>query len=339
MTEATDNKIKVILALDFSDDIIDELRAVSPKLQFERYTSAVPDSAWADAEVLYTFSKLPDPALAPRLRWVQLHSAGVDHILDSPLTQAEDVEITSASGIHAVPMAEYSLGMMLAFEYKIPILLRRQARAQWSGERGIFRPFGLRGQTLGIVGYGSIGRELARMAGALGMKVLATKHDVMRPSDEGGYAEPSTGDPEGTIPERLYPSEALTSMARECDFLVVTAPLTAKTRHMVNEAVFDAMKTTAVLVNVGRGAIIDEAALISALAAGKIAGAALDVTEEEPLPATSPLWNLDNVIISPHISGNSTRYDEKAATLFAENLKRYVEKRPLLNALDRKRGY
>lgn len=339
MTDSTDNKIKVIVAMDFSDELLDSLRAVSPKLHIERHFPDVPESAWADTEVLYTFSKMPDPSQAPRLRWVQLHSAGLDHILDSPLVQAEDVEITSASGIHAVPMAEYCLAMILAFEYKIPLLLRRQARAQWAGERGVFQPHGLRGQTLGIIGYGSIGRELARIAGALGMKILATKRDVMRPSDEGNYSEPGTGDPEGSIPERLYPPEALVSMAAECDYLVITTPLTPKTHHMINEAVFEAMKPSAVLVNVGRGAVVDEAALISALAAEKIAGAALDVTEEEPLPSTSPLWNMDNVIISPHISGNSRLYHEKAAALFATNLKRYVDKRPLLNQLDRNRGY
>jgi phosphoglycerate dehydrogenase-like enzyme len=128
-------------------------------------------------------------------------------------------------------------------------------------------------------------------------------------------------------------------MASECDFLVVTAPLTEDTRHSVNEEVLRAMKRSAVLVNVARGAVVDEDALISALAAGTIAGAALDVFEEEPLPATSPLWNLENVILSPHISGNSTRYSEKAAALFAENLERYLNKRPLLNRLERKRCY
>jgi phosphoglycerate dehydrogenase-like enzyme len=147
------------------------------------------------------------------------------------------------------------------------------------------------------------------------------------------------GDPNAEIPDRLYPPEALASMARECDFLVLTLPLAEGTRHIVNEAVLSAMKPTAVLVNVGRGGTVDEAALINALAANKIAGAGLDVFEEEPLPPGSPLWNMDNVIISPHVSGTSAHYHEKAAALFMANLERYLEKRPLLNRVKRDHGY
>ncbi|MCS7071128.1 MAG: hypothetical protein NZM00_06455, partial [Anaerolinea sp.] len=167
----------------------------------------------------------------------------------------------------------------------------------------------------------------------------AVKRDVKNPADRESYREPGTGDPEGEIPARIYPPEALASLAAECDFLVVTAPLTAKSRHLVNEVVLRAMKKTAVLINVARGPVVDEAALITALSSGRIAGAALDVFEEEPLPPGSPLWNLDNVIISPHVAGNSQRYHEKAAAVFAENLTRYLEKRPLLNRVRRELGY
>jgi phosphoglycerate dehydrogenase-like enzyme len=237
-------------------------------------------------------------------------------------------------------MAEYCLMMMLAFEYQLPKMMELKSKAEWPKDAGrLFNAKGLRGKTLGIAGYGSVGRELARLANAMGMKVLAGKRDVMHPEDTSGYAQEGTGDPKGVIPERLYPGEALASMARECDYLVIITPLTGETRHIVNEEVLKAMKKSAVLINVARGSVVDEAALISALAAETIAGAALDVFEEEPLPATSPLWNLENVIISPHTSGNNALYHEKAASLFAENLRRYVEKRPLLNLLDRKRGY
>jgi phosphoglycerate dehydrogenase-like enzyme len=128
-------------------------------------------------------------------------------------------------------------------------------------------------------------------------------------------------------------------MSRECDYLVVTVPLTPATRHLINADVLNHMKKTAILINIARGAVVDEAELISALAAGRIGGAALDVFEEEPLPTSSPLWNLDNVIISPHVSGNTTLYHEKAAALFAENLRRYVENQPLLNRFHREQGY
>jgi phosphoglycerate dehydrogenase-like enzyme len=332
--------INVVVAMDFSDEIITQLQAVSPRLHIERHFPNVPDAAWAEAEVLYTVFRFPDPAQAPRLRWIQLHSAGLDHAIKQPIIQAEDVEVTTASGIHATPMAEWCLGMMLAFTYRIPQMLALQAKAEWPKRpHAIFAPRELRGQTLGIVGYGSVGRELARQADALGMTVLATKRDLKNLSDAEGYAEPGTGDPDGSIPARLYPPEALKSMAAESDFLVVVTPLTEATQHLINEDVLGAMKPSAILLNIGRGSVVDEAAVISALAADQLAGAALDVFEEEPLPATSPLWNLPNVIISPHVAGHSARYHEKAAALFAENLQHYIEKRPLLNKLNRKRGY
>ncbi len=338
MTEGS--PIKVIVAMDFSDGLIEQLRAISPRLQVERHFPKVPDSAWANAEVLYTGATLPEPAQAPRLRWIQLQSAGMEHVLDRAIVRAEDVEVTSTSGIHATPIAEYCLAMMLAFAYRLPQMLALQARAEWPEDRyRIFAPRSLRGQTLGIVGYGSIGRELGRMAAALGMVVVATKRDLKRPADEGEYREAGLGDPESDIPTRLYPPEAVASMAAVCDYLVIAVPLTDATQHMINEDVFSRMKKHAVLVNIARGAIVDEAALVSALAAGVIAGAALDVFEEEPLPATSPLWQMDNVIISPHVSGNMARYYEKAAALFAENLQRYLEHQPLLNRLNRARGY
>jgi phosphoglycerate dehydrogenase-like enzyme len=268
-----------------------------------------------------------------------MHFAGLDRALKNPLVQAEDIEVTSASGIHATPIAEYCIGMMLAFNLKIPDMLRYQGDGKWAeNAHDVFRPTPLRNKTLGIAGYGSIGRELARLAQSFGMRVLASKRDPRKPEDS-EYSEPGLGDPMGDIPERIYPGEALATMARDCDYLVVTLPLTKATHHIINEDVFKAMKKTAVIINIARGEVIDEAAMISALAAEKIGGAALDVFEQEPLPAGSPLWNFDNVIISPHVSGNNTDYHRRAAALFIENLKRYIEKRPLFNRLERERGY
>ncbi len=336
-----DNRINVVVAMDFSDEIMAQLNEISPRLKLERHFPTVPDSAWANAEIVYTGGRnLPDPAQAPRLRWIQAHSAGLDHVMEASIVKAEDVEVTSTSGIHATQMSEYALMMMLAFTYKLPAALKYQAQAEWLDNRAdIFRPLDLRGQTLGIVGYGSIGRELARMADALGMVVVASKRNVKQTADDEGYSEAGVGDPTGDIPTRLYPPEALASMVSVCDFVVVTVPHTTETHYMFNADIFDIMKPNAVLINIGRGGVIDEDALVSALAAEKIAGAALDVFEEEPLPSSSPLWNLENIIITPHISGNSARYHEKAAALFAENLQRYLSNRPLLNRLERSRGY
>jgi phosphoglycerate dehydrogenase-like enzyme len=339
-TSMTSGQIKVIVAMDFSDDIMAQLRAVSPRYHIERHHPNVPEAAWADAEIIYTTHRFPEPSQAPRLRWIQLHSAGVEQALKQPIVQAEDVDVTNASGIHAVQMSEFCLLMMLTFNYQLLKLLDFQSKSEWPEKSHIiFRPHDLRGQTLGIAGYGAIGRELGRLANNMGMTVLASKNNVKHPADTDSYIIPGTGDPEGNIPARLYPTEALASMAAECDFLVIATPLTDNTRHMVNETVLNAMKKTAFLINVARGSVVDEPALISALAAQKIAGAALDVFEEEPLPKTSPLWNFDNVILTPHVSGNNARYHEKAAALFAENMQRYIEKRPLLNKIERKRGY
>lgn len=340
MTDAEAKPPRVVVAMDFTDDLMDRLRLAAPHYRIERHFPEVPAHVWADTEILYTLRTYPDPAHAPLLRWIQLHFAGVDAFINNPLLQVADIEVTTASGIHATQIAEYCLGMMLAFNLQIPRMLRLQAKPEWPREpHKIFAPKPLRGQTVGIVGYGSIGRELARITSAMGMRVLASKRNVKHTEEVNAYTEPGTGDAKGEIPDRIYPAEALASMARECDYLVLAAPLTTASRHAVDAEVLAAMKPNSVIVNIARGAVIDEKALVDALQSGKIRGAALDVFEEEPLPLTSPLWKLENVIISPHISGNTTLYHEKAAALFAENLKRYSEKRPLLNALDRKHGY
>ena len=340
MTAGTEDQINVIVAMDFSDEIMEKIRAVSPRLKVERYFPDVPEKAWAEVEVLYTQRHFPDPAQAPRLRWIQMHSAGIDHAANQPIMQSQDVDVTTTSGVHATHIAEYCLMMMLAFAFKLPLMMEYKAKAEWpSNQLKVIAPQHLRGQTLGIVGYGVIGRELARLADALGMQVLASKRDVMHPAEHNSYRLPGTGDPEGEIPARIYPSEAIRSMAGECDFLVVLTPLTPESRHLIDEDILSGMKKNAVLINVARGPVVDEQALISALAANTIAGAALDVFETEPLPTTSPLWNLDNVIISPHIAGNSADYHQKTAIVFIENLERYLEHRPLLNVVDRERGY
>lgn len=338
-------RIPVIVNMDYADVLVDDLREISPRLHVERHFPHVPERAWDEVEVLYTLNELPPPERAPRLRWVQLHTAGIDHVADAPLLKAHDVEITTASGAHLPQMPEFILSMMLAFNYRVPHILQLQAEAEWPQKGGqsaqytTFSPRELRGQTLGIVGYGTIGRELARMADGLGMRVLAAKRDVMHPEEHDAYVPAGMGDPAANLPARIYPPEAIRSMAGESDFLVVLAPLTGRSGRLINAEVLGAMKKTAVLINVARGGVIDEAALISALAAEKIAGAALDVFDEEPLPTTSPLWNLPNVILSPHIAGASSRYHRKTAEVFSENLRRYLAGQTLLNRVRREEGY
>jgi phosphoglycerate dehydrogenase-like enzyme len=339
-----ENTLNLLVLMDFNDAIMDRLKAVSPRLKFTRKIvkslDEVPADLLATADVLYTGGLIPERESVPRLRWIQVHFAGVDQLLSQPLLSDPDIIVTTASGVHATTMAEFSFAMMLALARKIPAMLRYQQKTEWPADRfNIFLPRELRGSTLGIVGYGSIGREIARIAKTFGMEVLATKRDVMHPAAVNEYAEPGTGDPDGTCVERLYPPEATRSMVALCDFVVVTAPLTPSTKGLINAEVLGAMKKSAFLVNVARGGVIDEEALIKALQTGQIAGAGLDVFAQEPLPPSSPLWKLDNVIISPHISGNTVHYHESAAEIFIQNLERFLNNRELLNRVDRNRGY
>jgi len=335
--------IKVLCTLRFTDKQLDKLRAVSPRLVVEQRTchdaEEVGEALDADTEVLYAFH-LPHDLLnkAPRLRWVQLHSAGADHLLGHPIMNS-DVLITTTSGIHAPPIAEYAFASILAWSRRVPKMLYYQNRREWpQGRWELFVGQELRGATLGIVGYGSIGREVGRLGKCFGMRVVATKRSVGQVADT-GYRVPGTGDPEGQILNRIYPPEQLREMLAECDYVVISLPLTPDTRGLIGEEELRAMKPNAYLVNISRGGIVDEAALIKALQEGWIAGSGLDVFEEEPLPPDSPLYDLDNVILSPHVAGFSPHYDERASDLFAENLRRYLAGVELLNLVDKEVGY
>jgi phosphoglycerate dehydrogenase-like enzyme len=228
---------------------------------------------------------------------------------------------------------------MLALGHHLPEVLADQSQKLWAEDRfRRFRPLELRAATVGIVGYGSIGRELARLCHALGARVLAVKRDLKHLEDR-GYIPEGLGDPGAELPRRIYPPQALASMASECDYLVVTTPLTPQTRGLVGDKVFQQLPAHAYLIDVSRGGVVDHGALVTALQDKKLAGAALDVYPIEPLPETSPLWGFPNVILSPHIAGASEHYFERAATLFSENLRRYIHGEPLLNRFNPEQGY
>lgn len=335
-------RIKVLSVLRLSEENLETLRRVSPKLEVSQVTCRTPEEMrplLKDVEILYTFWFPFDPAeVAPKLRWIQLSSAGVDHLLGFPVMKSQ-VIITTTSGIHAVPIAEYVFAMMLAFVKKLPKALDYQRRREWPSNRErVLLSDELRDKTIGIIGYGSIGREVARLAKAFGMRVFATKRHVNLNTDK-GYRLPEVGDPEGALVERLYPNSSLKEMLPLCDFVVVTAPLTPETYHMIGREELAAMKPSAYLINIARGAIVDEGALVEALREEKLAGAALDVFEKEPLPPESPLWDLPNVLLTPHVSAITPRYDDRATALFAENLRRYLAGEELLNIVDKTLGY
>ncbi len=349
-------KRQVLITAPIPDALIERIAAVSPDLAIERLS--VPREGWpagytTNAEIHYTTDRLLRPEQAPRLRWVHSHWAGVEGLADSPLwASGEDTDeaggeaqpghgavLTTASGIHAPNIGQYVLAQMLAWANRVPRWLRTQREGTWpQGRRETFMSDELAGRTLGIVGYGSIGREVARLARAFNMTILVTKRDARRVADE-GYTLPGFGDPDGSLPTRIYPNEALRSVVAQCDYVVVTLPLTARTRHLFDESLLQAMKPSAYLINVGRGGVIDERALIRALQRGWIAGAGLDVFETEPLPDDSPLWAMRNVILTPHVSGMTTHYEERAVDLFVANLRRYLAGEPLINVVDWQEGY
>ena len=324
---------------------LERLQSLSPDLYVEWKPAsagrAVPDELWQEVEILYTSfaTVLPPPEKAPRLRWVQLYSAGADRIVNTPLFQA-NVTFTSSSGVHAVNMAEHIFGMLLAWFRHVPLMLERQRLGQWpaNAERvTLFMAEELRGKTIGVVGYGSIGRQVAALARAFGMRVLA----MQRGNDhrDRGFQFPGVGDPEGIIPERYFTPDQLQAMLRASDVVVIAVPLTPQTLGLFDDAAFCAMKSTAFLVNIARGEICDEAALVRALETKQIAGAALDVFQQEPLSANHLLWRLPNVFITPHSSGLSPHYNERAAVIFEENLRRYLAGRPLYNVVDKTLAY
>jgi phosphoglycerate dehydrogenase-like enzyme len=333
--------VKVLVTAPFPGYLIDKIRSVSPELAVEQWP--LPDGVWpedktTDAEIYYATTRIPRPEQAPNLRWVQVHWAGVDSLLDTPIWDS-DIAITNTSGIHAPNMAQYAMTQILAWAHRVPKWFQYQKLGKWPQNRwDKFLPDELHGRTLGIVGYGSIGREIARLAKPFGMKILVSKRDARQPEDD-GYAVLGGGDPRGELPDRIYPSEATRSMLAECDYVVITLPLTEKTRHFFDETLFKEMKPTAFLVNVGRGSVINEPDLVKALKKGWIAGAGLDVFETEPLPDDSPLWTMDNVILTPHVSGFTPYYDDRATDLFAENLRRYLAGEKLLNLVNREQGY
>jgi len=283
-----------------------------------------------EAEVLCA-EKMPDNIreLAPKLRWLQYPGAGVDGLWPTGLLRPEsDVIITTAAGIHAAIISEYVFGSMLMFNRNWPEMVRLQNRHVWPRNPGWYNLAGreLMDQTLGIIGLGSIGRRTAQLGRAFGMQVLATRRSA-------------SGEEQDPDVDRLYPLEQLHELLRQSDYVVLAVPLTPETTRLIGEPELQVMRSHAYLVNIGRGHVVDEVALIRALKEGWIAGAGLDVTEEEPLPPDSPLYDMPNVILTPHISGVTVHYDRRLTALFADNLRRYRAGQPLKNQYDPGRGY
>ena len=339
----TTNQVQILITVPLDEDLIQKVRSVSPRLVVNhiptRRIEDIPGGTWEKTEILYTDVLLPSADQAPLLRWIQFHWAGIDRLVDSPILREPDIVATTLSGASASQVAEYILTGLLALGHHLPAAWSSQKNAEWPADRWErFSPRELRGSTIGLVGYGSIARQTARLLQPYGVEVLAAKRDAMQPEDN-GYIPKGMGDPEGLLARRIYPIQALPSMVKECDFLAVILPLTPLTRGLINTEIFAAMKQGTYLVDVSRGGIVDHTALVKALKSGKVAGAMLDVFPQEPLPADNPLWKQTNVIITPHISGVSPHYNDRAVELFSENLHRYLGELPLYNRYNTDLGY
>jgi D-2-hydroxyacid dehydrogenase (NADP+) len=261
---------------------------------------------------------------ARHLRWLQEWGAGVDWLLRNPELAELDFTLTNASGVHAIPISEQILGYLLAFARQLPAAVRAQDRRVWQAPKRD-QLFELAGKTMLLVGVGAIGARTAELAAALGMRVLGIRRNP------GGDDLPDV--------EAIYPPDRLHSLLPEADVVVLTVPLSRATQGMIGERELRAMKPTSYLINIGRGGTIQQPALIQALREGWIAGAGLDVFDQEPLPATSPLWELDNLIMTAHYAGLTPAYDQRALAIFLDNLRRYRLGETLQNVVDKAAGY
>ena len=337
------DQVEVLITVPYPEDLVDELRQVSARLNITARTFKKPEDlpaeVWKRTQVLYAARQLPDAKLLPNLKWFQSHFVGIESEWGSGIFEKPDLLVTTMSGAAAPQVAEYALAMMLALGHRLLDLMENQREGGWPERRWErFEPQELRGSTVGLLGYGSIGREIARLLQPFDVTILAAKRDVMHPEDSGFRLE-GIGDPQGRYFTRLYPIEARRSMLKECDFVVSTLPNTPETLGLIGRQELEALKPSALLVDVGRGGVIDPVALYEALKKKTVAGAVLDVFGEEPLPPVSPFWTLPNVIISPHIAWASPHYRQRAVKLFAENLRRYLAGEPLYNQFDPHKGY
>lgn len=342
------SRVRLVITSPLPDELVAAIRATDERLDVvhepgllapARYACDHPlpslDGAGArerwnalldEAEVLFDFGPpelAPTLAARPRLRWIQATSAGVGKLAERVGLTESSVAVTTASGVHARPLAEFVLFAMLMFGKDALRLGRDQRDRRWERYAGEE----VAGKTVCVVGLGKIGREVALLCRALDARVVGTVREVGdRRAEDLGV-------------ERLEPTERLDELLPEADVLVLAVPHTALTHRILDARRLALLKPAAILVNIARGDVLDETALVEALRSGHLRGAALDVFEQEPLPSESPLWDLPNVFVSPHSASNVPGENERIVELFQENIRRYLGGRPLLNLLDKELLY
>lgn len=286
------------------------------------------DGDATDAEIYFNGSYLKQSVLervltaAPNLRWQHTPSAGVEHILRSTLFLEREIVLTNSAGVYAVPIAEFVMTFILNHAKQFSAIRALQEQHQWKQNIGL-KFSELTNATLLIIGAGGIGQAIATRASTFGMRVWGSRQQT----------DPLPGF------EKMVDREEWRSLLPDADYVVIATPLTSQTRDMIDTAALRSMRSTAYLINIARGAVIDETALLTALKENWIAGAGIDTFDAEPLPADSPFWSLPNVTISPHCSGFSPQNDQRIIDLFLDNLTRYRHNQPLKNVVDRQFGY
>lgn len=343
--------VKIVVASYFEEENVERIREVGGDFETIYRPDLVPPPRWegdvvgvadwkrtdarneefekilSDAEILLDFPRglsKPLPEAAPHLRWIQGGMAGAGPVARNNGLLETDVIVTTASGVFSNPLAEFVLGGMLSHAKDFERLRERKKTKTWSEEE----TGTLEGKTLCIIGTGSIGRAISERAKPFGMNILGVKRTIREDDKARKYTD------------ELHPTEKLHDALEKADYVAVTLPHTEGTENLVDARAMDAMKPGVYFANVGRGAVVDEDALVERLKSGRISGAALDVFAEEPLPGESPLWGFENVIISPHSTDNVPRLmEEKLVGLFCANLRRYLGGEPLMNVLDKKLLY
>jgi phosphoglycerate dehydrogenase-like enzyme len=306
-----------------------KLRQEFPQWEIIRFsTNTGNPEEFKDADVIFSSSLTPEQfGSANHLQWIHSPSAAIHQFLFPELVRSH-VTLTNGRYVHGLVVAEHVIALIFALAKNLPRSMRLQTQHAWGQAEMApegFRPREIAGATLGLVGLGSIGANVAKHAAALGMRVIATRENPAKPKPEGA--------------EQVFPASELSRLLRESDYVVLTVPVTASTEKLINEQRLKEMNRQACLINVGRGTLIDEVALAQALKNKTIAFAALDVFEKEPLPESSPLWDLENALITPHIAGFSDKVWERQYAFFTENLRRFIDRQPLSAIVDKQKGY
>lgn len=329
-----------LCTLPLPDAWFAELAERVPEVRIHRFGAGdpIPADVLTEVDLLHTSEWFPDASQVPSLRCVQLDTSGVDHVRTTSLWDT-DIPIATLGGIAPVPMAEYAMMTILELAHRMPLIQRLRDAREWPGNAdrlARLTPQRLEGATVGIVGYGRIGREIARLASAFGMRALGVKRTTSAAaSDKFDTGRGSAAED----PTEIFPMDRLDDVLAQSDVLVVVVPLTALTRGMIGAAQLDRLPEGALVVNIARGGIVDEAALLERLRDGRLGGAALDVFDDEPLPAGSPWWDEPNTLVTPHVAGLAPQYHAQTLDLVVENLTRLAEGQPVLNEVDRVSGY